>query len=165
MNQPQKSISRLPGDHHTTYPTRLPLSEPHNLHIKLPNMSKPFSNSSEEPPTSRTRRLQNKIKRLEEQIRQAEITASESSLQAGTWANEILLGRCPIKQAPLEMTIRCHRSSLAGSLASDVQGLPESGTPRYPAVSRRFVHDELGRWDPRQDLPAPLRHLLCVPLD
>jgi hypothetical protein len=126
-------------------------------------MSKPFSNSSEEPPTSRTRRLQNKIKRLEEQIRQAEITASESSLQAGTWTNEILLGRSPIKQAPLEMTIPCHRSSLAGSLASDVQGLPESSTPRYPAVSRRFVHDELGRWDPRQDLPAALRHLLCVP--
>jgi len=131
-------------------------------------MSNSFNNfddtsaNLDEPTTSRTRRLQNKIRRLQEQIQQAEIAASESSQQAGAWTNEILLGQCQIKRAPLEIAMRCHQSSLAGSLTSGAPNLSGSNAPQHTVVSRRFLHDEIRRWDRRIDLPPSLRHLLYV---
>jgi hypothetical protein len=168
MNQPL-CISRLvraailltlPGSSFVDYAT-------YESHI--PYMSRSVNNSDDtsvdpdEPTTSRTRRLQNKIKSLQEQIQRAEIAASESSQRAGVWTNEILLGQRQIEQAPLEITVPYYQSSLQGALASNELDLPgSSGPPPYPVVYRRFLHNELGRWDRGLEIPAPLRHLLYV---
>ena len=126
------------------------------------NNSEDTSANPEEPTASRTRRLQNKIRRLQEQIHQAEIAASEYSQQAGAWTNEILLGQAQIKRAPLEIAMRCHQSSVAGSLTSGAPRLSGPNLPQHTVVSRRLLHDEIKRWDRRIDLPPSLRHLLYV---
>ena len=164
MNQPQ-CISRLVR---TAIPPHAPqflLSGLRNLHI--PNM--PFVNNSsdtsvnpDEPTTSHTRRLHSKIKRLQEQIQQAEIVASESFQRAGVWTNEILLGRRQIELAPLEIAVPYRQSTLQGVLPRHALDLPGFSGPPYPVVSRQFLHDELGRWDRGLDMPASLRHLLYV---
>jgi hypothetical protein len=115
-----------------------------------------------------TRRLEAKIRRLQDEIQRAESAAVESQTRATSWSNPILAGEREIIPTPLDALIVCYphvplqtpegeaEPLSSGAVASGALAQRELVT----VLPRESLHQELAKWDCRAEVPRALRHRL-----
>lgn len=113
------------------------------------------SNSPESDTLPTTRRLEAKIKLLQEQIKNAEDYDTDARSKVFKWSNPLLSGGVEIIPAPVEALINCYPWQVEES-----EAVGPSRTRLVSTVPRASVHRELDAWDRGAEVPPALRHLL-----
>lgn len=128
----------------------------------------PIDDDPEDGSLPTTRRLEAKIRRLQEDIQHAQGAALASQTRATNWSNPFLRGEIEISPAPLDALINCYPHvplptpaevagpSFPNAIASSIPTQKELIT----SLARTSLHQELAAWDRGTDVPPALRHRL-----
>ncbi|KAF8323988.1 hypothetical protein DL93DRAFT_2162085 [Clavulina sp. PMI_390] len=116
-----------------------------------------------DPRGSRTQKLQDKLRQLEEQVRIAEQAERESSRQSENLTAAILSGKVNVNPAPLQPLVACYPAPLVEhDYPEYLRAAIEQETPIgfVNKVPRHAIYQELRNWDQSQELPRDLRSML-----